>query len=101
MIRHIVWWTLKKEAQGKTAAENAWQVVQASAMLKGIASARSVDVSGKIEPGTTVPCQIVLVSTHDNSESLDAYKKDPVHVKFAELITAVSDSRNCIDYEIE
>lgn len=101
MIRHIVWWTLKPEALGRNAAENARIVIESSKCLLNIAAARSVDVSAKIQQGTTVPCSVVLVSTHDGPAALDAYKKDPVHVKFAELITAVSDSRNCIDYEIE
>lgn len=101
MIRHIVWWTLKPAAEGKTAEDNARQIQEASATLGGIATARSVDVSTKIQVGTTVPCQLVLVSTHDSLAALEAYKNDPIHVKFAALIAKASDSRNCIDYEIE
>lgn len=101
MIRHIVWWTLKPEANGKDAAANAKIISESWKELRSIASCRSVDVSVKIKAGTTVPCQVVLVSTHDGEKELDAYKKDPVHVKFAEQITAVAASRNCIDYEIE
>lgn len=101
MIRHIVWWTLKPEANGKSSQENAQLIQRASKTLHGISAARSVDVSTKIQVGTTVPCQLILVSTHDGIKELDEYKKDPVHQKFAELITAAADSRNCIDYEIE
>lgn len=97
MIRHIVWWTLKPEG----AHENAIRIQQASASLRGIAAARSVDVSTRIQAGTTVPCQVVLVSTHDDLARLDEYKKDPLHVKFAELISQCSLTRNCIDYELE
>ena len=28
MVRHIVWWTLKPEAEGRTAAENAKLIKQ-------------------------------------------------------------------------
>lgn len=101
MIRHIVWWTLKPEANGNKAEINAALIQKESAILHGIPSARSVDVSSKIENSTTVPCQVVLVSTHDSMKELDAYKADPAHIKFAKLITEVSESRNCIDYEIE
>lgn len=101
MIRHIVWWTLKPAADGKSASEIARTVQLASAPLREISSVRSVDVSAKIEPSSTVPCQVILVSTHDSMADLEAYKKDPVHMRFAQLITAVAASRSCIDYELE
>lgn len=101
MIRHIVWWTLKETANGKTAAENATSIVEASPLLKGIPSVESVDVSAEILPTSTVPCQVILVSSHADAKALEEYKKDPVHVRFAQIVTAVSESRNCIDYTVE
>lgn len=100
MIRHIVWWTLKPEAMGKKAHENAIEAKEQSKMLHGIAFAQSIEVSITIEPSTTVPAQVVLMSAHADMAALNAYKNDPAHVKFAELITAISDSRNCIDYQV-
>lgn len=95
MLRHIVWWTLKPDC-----AHKAVEIQEASASLKTIATVSSVDVSIRILPGTTMPCQVILVSTHDGAQALEEYKQDPVHVKFAKLITAAAESRNCIDYEI-
>lgn len=95
MIRHMVWWTLKPEC-----ADQAQAIQKASETLKSISAARSVDVSTRILSGTTLPCQVVLVSTHAGEKELDEYKKDPAHVKFAQLITEAANSRNCIDYEI-
>lgn len=100
MIRHIVWWTLKKEADGRSAEENGKHLEDASAVLHGIPGVESVEVSAQIQPSSTVPAQVVLTSTHEDMAALEAYKNDPVHIKFAQLITSLSDSRNCIDYEM-
>ena len=35
MVRHIVWWTLKPEAEGRTAAENTKLIKQRLEALKG------------------------------------------------------------------
>ena len=35
MIRHIVWWTLKPEAEGRTAAENPALMKQRAEALRG------------------------------------------------------------------
>lgn len=95
MLRHIVWWTLKPGCEGQAEA-----IQKASASLKSIGPVRDVDVSTRILPGTTVQCQVILVSTHDGEQALEEYKRDPIHVQFAQLITAAAESRSCIDYEI-
>lgn len=101
MIRHIVWWTLKEHADHRSLAENLEHIQQASAMLHGMPSVRSVEVSAKVQPSTTVPAQLVLMSTHDTFADLESYQQDPVHLQFAEKIKAISTSRNCIDYSLD
>lgn len=100
MIRHIVWWTLKHEADGASPAENAARIVAASSVLHNLPSVLSVEVSNKIQPTTTVAVQVILTSTHKDLDALKQYQVDPVHVKFAKFITSLSDSRQCIDYEL-
>lgn len=101
MIRHVVWWTLKKYAEGRSDAENARYIEQASAMLRGMPNVLSIEVSAKVQPSATVPAQVVLMSSHKDMADLEAYKANPVHMQFAEKISAVSDSRNCIDYAVD
>lgn len=101
MIRHIVWWTLKEHSHGRSAVENARHIQEASAMLYGMPELISVEVSAKVQPSTTVPAQVVLFSTHKDMEALESYKNNPVHLKFAEMVTELSNSRNCIDYAVE
>ena len=46
MVRHIVWWTLKPEAEGRTAAENAKLIKQRLEALMGQSpSLQSLEVS--------------------------------------------------------
>lgn len=100
MIRHIVWWTLQKEADGHTAAENARRIKEASVPLSGIPTVRSVEVSYQIQPTSTVPAQVVLQSVHDDMAGLKAYAEHPVHVEFGALVKAVSASRQALDYAV-
>jgi len=100
MVRHIVWWTLKEQAEGYSAAENARRIKDASGMLSGIPGVLSCEVSCQIEPTSTVAAQLVLTSTHESAEALAAYQVNPVHVKFAGIIKAVCASRSSLDFEI-
>ncbi len=101
MIRHIVWWTLKEHANGRTRDENAMHILKSSAMLHGLPSLRSIEVSSKVEGSTTVPAHVVLTTTHDNIEDLQAYANDPVHLEFAGMVKELVSSRNAIDFTFE
>lgn len=101
MIRHIVWWTLKEQADGHGAAENALRIQHASAVLHGIPGVKKVELSIKVESTTTVPAQIVLMGEYDDMAALQAYSIHPEHKKFVELIRSVCDSRSCIDYVVD
>lgn len=101
MIRHIVWWTLKEQANGRTADENAWHILKSSASLRVIPEMLSLEVSRKIEASSSVPAGIVLTTTHKNMEELDAYRNNPVHLQFAAMLNELVNSRNVIDFEFD
>ena len=101
MIRHIVWWTLKEEAEGRSAAENAQRLVDASAMLHGLPTVRSVEVSCRFQPTSTVAAQVVLQSSHDDMAGLRAYAEHPTHLEFAARVKAVCASRQALDYAVD
>ena len=96
MVRHIVWWTLKPEAEGRTAAENAKLIKQRLEALMGqIPSLKSLEVSYDLLP----TCTMILMTTHDDAEGLKAYAEHPAHVAVGkELIKLVTESRQAIDY---
>ena len=81
MVRHIVWWTLKPEAEGRTAAENAKLIKQRLEALMGqIPSLKSLEVSYDFLPTCTMPVNVILMTTHDDAEGLKAYAEHPAHV---------------------
>lgn len=56
MLKHIVWWTLKDEAEGATGAENGRKMLEMLRGLEGrIPSLRSIDVSMEFLGSTTEP----------------------------------------------
>ena len=74
MVRHIVWWTLKPEAEGRTAAENAKLIKQRLEALMGqIPSLKSLEVSYDFLQTCTMPVNVILMTTHDDAEGLKAY----------------------------
>ena len=93
MVRHIVWWTLKPEAEGRTAAENAKLIKERLEALK------SLEVSYDFLQTCTMPVNVILMTTHDDAEGLKAYAEHPAHVAVGkELIKLVTESRQAIDY---
>lgn len=101
MIRHIVWWTLKDEAEGQSAAQNAQQIkAMGEALIDTVPSLKSIEIGIDIKETTTLPVQVVLVSTHDDMAGLKAYAEHPEHLKLGAFIKATTSSRQAIDYEV-
>lgn len=100
MIRHLVWWDLKAEADGHDAATNGKRMKeQGEAMRNQIPSLLSIEVTHTFLPGTTIPVGVLLHSTHDNLDGLKAYAEHPVHVEYGKLVKMVTENRRCIDFE--
>ena len=71
MVRHIVWWTLKPEAEGRTAAENAKLIKQRLEALMGqIPSLKSLEVSYDFLPTCTMPVNVILMTTPKGSRPM-------------------------------
>ncbi len=101
MIKHIVWWTLKDEASGNLAKENAIIIKKMLEDLQGkIDGLLTIEVSFSIKESTTVPISVVLQSVHGSEEDLKAYGCHPLHLEVGKFIKEVVLTRNAIDYEI-
>lgn len=99
MIKHIVFWKLKPEAEGACAAVNAAKAKQCLESLHGqipgllhievgIDFLRSADSS-----------DIVMYSEFESREALDAYHHHPAHVAIKGFIGAIRCERRVVDYE--
>jgi hypothetical protein len=104
MIRHIVMWTLKPEAEGATRAENARRMKAQLESLRGrVPGMRSLEVGIALHvvgsaKGGPDDADVVLVSEHDDQAALDAYQSHPEHVAMKAFIGAVRERRVALDY---
>jgi len=99
MIKHVVMWKLKDQAEG---ADKAANVRKMTAMLKSCAGI----VPGMLKLEVALPqtgleatCDIMLYTEFDSKAALDAYQYHPTHVAIKPFIGAIRESRECMDYE--
>lgn len=99
MLTHIVWWTMKDTANGKSAEENIRLITSGLESLRGrVPSLRELTVGSEILPGSTEQVSLVLVTRHDDAEGLAAYATHPEHQKVAALLKEATASRKAIDF---
>ncbi len=100
MIRHIVMWTLKEEAEGNPAAVNGAKMKAMLEALNGrIDGLRHLEVSIEIVAADS-ECNIVLCSEHDDEAALNHYQGHPEHQACVAFVKAVVSSRKVLDYKI-
>ena len=98
MIRHIVMWKLKPEAEGRTAKENAqWMKEHLEGLLGVVPQLVECEVGINVAEGNYDAC---LVSVFKSLDDLAAYKVHPEHVKISEYCNKVRESRVVCDFEI-
>jgi len=101
MIKHIVMWTLKDEAGGKTKAQNLETMKFLLEALPGKVPGvveLEVAASGLFE--SVPPTDIVLYTVFKSKEDLKTYAVHPEHLKVVEFIKSVVAERRVIDYEL-
>jgi len=99
MVKHIVLWKLKDEAEGRHAHENALLLKQNLEALTGkIKEIVSLQVGLNFNPSEAA-YDVALYTEFNTKEDLFAYRKHPEHVKVAELIGKVRNKVVVVDYE--
>lgn len=99
MLTHIVWWTMKNEADGKSAQENIALIKSALEGLRGrIPALKELAVGANILPGSTEEAQLVLVTRHEDAAGLAEYAAHPEHQKVVALLKNATASRKAIDF---
>ena len=100
MVKHIVFFRLLDEAEGKTKMENALIIRDGLLALKD-----KIDVLVDETVGINIPNakntdhDICLTCTFRTWEDLDTYATHPEHVKVAQYIGKCKSARSAVDYE--
>lgn len=100
MIKHIVFWKMKSEAEGRTAQENASIMVAKLNSLKSLVP-QVVEIDAGVDFNRSEAAwDVALYSTFKTRADLDAYQVHPEHLKVVEFVRAVVAARSVVDYEI-
>lgn len=101
MIRHIVMWKLKTEAEGKPASENALIMREKLEVLKErIPGVEELQVGiSMLEDDKDSHYDVVLISSFASEADMMRYAAHPEHQEVVEFIGKVAADRKVVDYE--
>lgn len=100
MLRHIVMWKLKEQAEGADKAANARKMKSMLDACAGLVPGIVRFETALAQPGLEATYDVVLYSEFESKAALDAYQEHPKHVALKPFFGAVRDARQCMDYEI-
>ena len=99
MIKHIVFWKFKDEAQGHTKSENLEIMRAGLYALKDIRpEIRSIELGFDVL-GSDMSYDAALVMEFDSLDDLRKFKEHPEHVKVSNYCKLVRTDRASVDYE--
>lgn len=105
MIRHVVMWKLKEEAEGASKEKNAEKMKLILEGLKvNIDEIKSVEVGINItdedeEAGSAF--DVVLISDFESELDYTMYTRNSHHKKAIDFINSVIDKRHFVDYKMD
>lgn len=98
MVRHIVFWNLKEEADGRGKWANAKLMKEKLESLVGqVEGLRRAEVGFNFTEGGY---DVSLVAEHDSREALAVYQKHPAHLAVKEFVHKVICARAVCDCEL-
>ena len=100
MIKHIVMWQLKDQAEGADKATNAAKLKSLLETCAGIVPGMGAFEVALAQPGLEAIYDVVLYSEFESAAALDAYQNHPTHVALKPFVGAVRLARQCMDYEV-
>jgi heme-degrading monooxygenase HmoA len=99
MIKHIVMWKLKDQAEGADRATNAAKMKALLDDCRDVVPGILAFEVALAQPGLEATYDVVLYSVFEDKRALDAYQDHPKHVALKPFIGAVRLERQCMDYE--
>lgn len=100
MIKHIVMWKMKDQAEGGSKADNIKKISVLLNNLVGVVPGLICVEVGENFSESPAAADLVLYSELESREALPIYQKHPEHVKAAQFIEAVTIDRQVVDYEL-
>jgi hypothetical protein len=101
VVKHIVLWTLRARAEGRSAAENAREMKARLEALNGLVPGLLSLQVGMDFGRSASSADVALYSEFTDRESLDAYQVHPEHMAVAGFTAGVCERRVVADYEVE
>lgn len=98
MVKHIVWWTFKAQAEGCSARENALKLQVMLNKLQSLDCVQHLEAIVDFLPSSTEDVDILLLSVHESEAALRDYAGHPDHVEVADFVRKVTTTRKAIDY---
>lgn len=100
MIRHIVMWKFKPEAEGKTREEN-MEIVRERlyALLPIIPEIKKMEIGIDISH-TDMSMDLCLLTEFDSVETMKYYAGHPEHLKVSKYVRSVIETRVVLDSEL-
>ena len=100
MLKHIVMWKLKDQAEGADRAANALEMKrrldECATIVPGILKFEVVIA----QTGLEATHDVVLYSEFEDKAALEAYINHPTHKALVPFIGAILEGRQCMDYVI-
>lgn len=98
MVKHIVMWKFKEEAEGLTKEENLLKVkTMLEALPEKIDFIRHIEVNINVNfNGSNFDA--VLISEFDSIEDVNRYRVHPDHKKISSYVSLVREDRASVDY---
>ena len=100
MVQHIVMWKFKDSAEGKSREENMRIVSKSLYSLVGVIGEIKKMEIGEDVSRTDASMDLVLVTEFESTEALRSYAVHPEHVKVADYVKKVTETRKVLDYNM-
>ena len=100
MVRHIVMWRFKDEAEGKSKKENMEHIKARLLALKDtIPEIKSMEIGFNVNKSDAA-FDMALVSVFDDIPALERYEVHPDHIAVSQYVKKVRTDRAVTDYII-
>jgi hypothetical protein len=102
MIRHIVMWKLKDQAEGATKEKNAEKLkLILEGLRTNIDEIKAVEVGIQISEDEKEALDVVLICDFETDLDFKMYTRSPHHKKAVDFIETVAESRVFVDYKVD